>query len=236
MIYSLLGYLAMGLTPIGAVIFFGWRVYTAVLEMTGSVWLSLLGGLSAATGLEIVGIFAGHVSMVFWERKDGRWRLAAAIMVVYVAIGVVELWGTVGVVMFLISPLVYVLVALRVGLEDEIERETAVNESRTSFDLEQLRLDRELAREMKRARLKAKLAASRQDGRQDARQHTRQDTGKLPGDWRQLSREQRHDLAHLSRTEREKLFPALADRTARKWHERLDKIAERNGSYMSLGG
>jgi flagellar biosynthesis GTPase FlhF len=145
--YTILGYLAMFLTPIGAVIFFGWRVYTAVHAETGTNWLAIPAGIAAAVGLEMVGIFAGHLMMELWQRRDGRAWLAAGIMAVYVGIGVIELAGTIGQVMFLIAPLVYVLVGLRQTVDEVAGRETAVSATRLDFQLEQARLDREAERE-----------------------------------------------------------------------------------------
>ena len=64
----------------------------------------------------------------------------------------------------------------------------------------------------------------------------RRDSGILPGilptDWRQLSHQQKHSLASSTREERENIFPELADRTRREWHNRLDKIAAQNGNYV----
>jgi len=147
--YTFLGWLAMVLTPVGAVIFFGWRVYTAVNAETGTAWLAIPAGIAAAVGLEMVGIFAGHMSMELWQRKDGRAWLAVGIMAVYVAIGVVELRGTIGMVMFLIAPLVYVLVGLRQSVDEEKGKETAVSSKRLDFQLEQAARDKELERELK---------------------------------------------------------------------------------------
>lgn len=233
--YSMLGWLAMILTPVGAVIFFGWRVYTAVYTETSSDWLAIPAGIAAAVGLEMVGIFAGHLAMELWQRKDGRAWLAVGIMVVYVAIGVIELAGTIGQVMFLIAPLVYVLVGLRQAVDEQVGRETAVSQTKLDFQLEQARLDKEIDRRIKLEKQQAANAAklARIDkAATSKRQDTRQDTGTLPSDWRQLTDTQRHDLAHLPRVEREQIMPELADRTRRLWHERLDEIAAQNGSFL----
>lgn len=58
--------------------------------------------------------------------------------------------------------------------------------------------------------------------------------GKLPTDWRQLTAQQRQDLSHATREEREKMFPKLASRTKREWHTRLDELAAENAE--SSGG
>lgn len=114
MVYNILSLLAPVFVPIAPVIFFGWKVYTAVQEMTQSPWLSIPAGALTALGLEAVGILAGHVGMVAWRRGDNRTAvIAAVIMAAYVGIGTIELWGSVGAVVFWIAPLVYVLVALQ---------------------------------------------------------------------------------------------------------------------------
>ena len=68
-------------------------------------------------------------------------------------------------------------------------------------------------------------ATSRQDARQVA--------GKLPRDWRQVEPAQRHELAHMTRDERAKLMPELSERAERDWHNRLDEIAAKNGTYLA---
>jgi len=229
--YKILGWLAMLLTPIGAVIFFGWRVYTAVYTETSNAYLATPAGVAAAVGLEMVGIFAGHLAMELWQRRDGRAWLAAGIMAVYVAIGVIELSGTIGQVMFLIAPLVYVLVGLRQAVDEAAAAETAVSSTKLRYQMDQAAADRELERELRRKRQEAATAVKLAKFKSGPATSERQDTGKLPLDWRQLSRQQRHDLAHATREERDKNLPELADRTRRLWHERLDKIAAQNGNY-----
>lgn len=67
---------------------------------------------------------------------------------------------------------------------------------------------------------------------QPQRQDVRRVSGELPTDWRQLSRQDRRVLAHAPREKREEMFPELAERTRREWHNRLDKIAAQNGEYV----
>ena len=119
-LYTILGWIATIAVPISPVFFFGWEVYKQVLTRSSS-WLLAGGvGLVSAIGLEIVGILAGHLAMEFWRAgRMNRAYLAGGIMAIYVLIGVIELWGTIGVVMFLIAPLVYVLVALNQVAEYE---------------------------------------------------------------------------------------------------------------------
>lgn len=155
MIYNILSLTAPIFVPIAPVIFFGWKVYTAVQEMTQSLWLSIPAGALTALGLEAVGILAGHVGMVAWRRGDNRTAvIAAVIMALYVGIGSWELRGSVGMVVFWIAPLVYVLVAL----QELVKQDTQQDGARLAFDLEQLALDNEAKRALKSELALAKLA------------------------------------------------------------------------------
>lgn len=69
-------------------------------------------------------------------------------------------------------------------------------------------------------------------GAATSRQDRRQVLDKLPTDWRQLTPKQRHDLAHATREDREKMFPELATRTRREWHTRLDELAAQDADFV----
>lgn len=143
MIYNILNLFAPIFVPIAPVIFFGWRVYTAVHETTHTLWLSVPAGVLTAFGLEAVGILAGHVGMTAWKRKDNQAAaIAACIMAIYVGIGTYELRGTIGAVVFWIAPLVYVLIALQELISNDKGRDDMI----LSFDLEQRALDNEAKR------------------------------------------------------------------------------------------
>lgn len=112
--YSFLSSVSILTVPLAPVFFFGWQVHTEVLTTSQSLWLSVPVGLLSAIGLEIIGILAGHLAMEFWRSGNmSRAYLSGVVMLVYVAIGFWELRGTIGAVMFIIAPLVYVLVALQ---------------------------------------------------------------------------------------------------------------------------
>lgn len=124
------------------------------------------------------------------------------------------------------------------------ERQAEEDARQLAFEREQAARDRELERELKRqaqadktalslAQIEAKKAAT---FRQDARQDTSKmppENGALPGDWRQVTRQQRRDLAHMTREERAQIMPELSERAQRDWHNRLDEIAKQNGEYKS---
>lgn len=165
MIYQILGIAAPIFVPIAPVIFFGWRVYTAVIEMTQRQWLAVPAGALTALGLEAVGILAGHVGMMAWKRGDNRTAvIAAAIMCAYVGIGTLELWGSVGAVVFWIAPLVYVLVALQELLKQDTRQSDAI----LAFDLKQRALDNDVARKLKYDRAMAKVRSGSQNNSQTA--------------------------------------------------------------------
>lgn len=226
--YSILSLLAMVLVPLAPVFFFGHAVYLAVLQLPAPGWVATAVGLAGAVGLELVGILAGHVTNAAWLQQDhGRAVIGAAILITYVAIGVAELWGTIGAIMFLIAPLVYLLAALQDGIK------TAVNEQQSdrSFERAEMAKDRALAREIKMEAARAKTAQLAGEKRAGSPARNGQDGGNLPADWRQLTNGQRHHLAHLSRGERADLLGHLADRTRRDWNRKLDEIAAQNGNY-----
>lgn len=124
MIYQILGWLAVLFTPVAPAFFFGWRVYSAVVEMTQIHWVALGVGLCAAIGLEAIGIFAGHTAVDAWRAKQwGSATVATVILGIYVVIGVWELQGTIGMVMFLIAPLGYVVLGLRDTMTKHLSQE-----------------------------------------------------------------------------------------------------------------
>lgn len=155
MIYQILSITAPIFVPIAPVIFFGWRVYTAVLLTTDTLWLAIPAGALTALGLEAVGILAGHVGMTAWKRNDNRTAvIAAVIMCVYVGIGTYELWGSVGAVVFWIAPLVYILVAL----QELTKHDTRQDSVMLAFELKQKALDKEARRQLKAKELELKFA------------------------------------------------------------------------------
>lgn len=158
--YTILGWLAIVAVPISPVFFFAWDVYTEVLTKADYWILAAAVGIVSAIGLEAVGVLAGHLTMEFWRTgKLSRAYLSAGIMAAYVLIGVIQLWGSIGMVMFIIAPLVYVLVALRQVAEQEAtehdrnEKRSIVIDYRAKeaqaerqhkLDLERLRLTNEV--------------------------------------------------------------------------------------------
>ncbi|MBX3058277.1 MAG: hypothetical protein KF770_17580 [Anaerolineae bacterium] len=235
--YDYLSLVAMIAVPLAPAFFFGHMVYTAVAMLPAPAWLAIIIGVAAAVGLELVGILAGHVANTAWTVKDyGRAALGALVMVVYVAIGVVELWGSIGAVMFLIAPLVYLLAALQEGLHTAVNQQVAETAVSRQQEQEERRQQREHEQRMELERLRLahdeKLARIAAKPQPQPRQIARQDTGNLPHDWRQLTGQQRRDLAHLTREGREALMPELSERARRDWHNRLDEIAAQNGSYV----
>lgn len=154
-LYSIIGWLAMIAVPIAPMIYFGWRVYSSVLDETNHEGLAIVAAAVTAVGLEITGVLAGHRAMAFWRLGDiRRTVLAGFILLAYILIGVHELSNnfteiTIGATVFVIAPLVYLLVALGEVLEHEEATQTAVS----GFDLEQAKADRALERELKRKQL-----------------------------------------------------------------------------------
>ena len=156
MIYKTLTRIAVVSVPIAPVTFFGWRVGVEVFETTSQLWLAIPAGFLTATGLEIVGVLAGHIALRYYQEQ--RWILAsiaATIMAIYVYIGASELVGTIGETVFYITPLVYILAGLQ-GVAETIEVQRS---DATEFEREQWRVQQEYKHTEKLARIDAKNAS-----------------------------------------------------------------------------
>lgn len=226
-IYVILGWLAMVAVPFAPAFFFGWRVYAAVLSMSGSAWLSVPVGIIAAAGLEIVGIYAGHLVSEFWRRGDGRrTAVSVLIMVIYVTIGVYELRGTIGMVMFIIAPLVYVLVALHHSLQAVEVKQEQEQQARLAWELQQEAKDRELVRQLKlkqqadnTAVKLARLTATSE----------RSDNGQIAvtsvSDWRLLPELEKRQLGEMTSSQIMTLY-GVSSGTARRWLRNAREMTE----------
>ena len=122
--YNVLAALAVVLAPVAMMAVAGWQAYSHVLAVTGISWLALISGIAAAGLLESIGIVAGETTLAFHARADGRWRMAAAVLLLYVASGLALLWRSPLVLLPLLAGAVYVLV----GLRSQAERERVAGE------------------------------------------------------------------------------------------------------------
>jgi hypothetical protein len=239
-IYSHLSILAMVAVPIAPAFYFGFEVARDVYNMvfgwlnhslTAGIFAGLI-GLGAVIGLELVGILSGHNIVKYFSL--GMHKIAAVcglILIAYVALGIVgleEFWSK-GVVMFLTAPLVYVLASMQQTAENIHTRRDENEQTLLEFELAEKAKDNEAKRQIKLKKELAKIQPKQ-------RQNERQDSGNLnifPADWRQLTRQQKHQLAHLTREERDNIMPEIATRTRRDWHKKLDQIAAQNGHFMA---
>lgn len=151
-LYSIIGWLAMIAVPIAPAFFFGFsfaqEVYGQVLGFTAN---TMLAGVTAVTigfvsafGLESVGILSGHNAVKFWgQGENEKALLSVAILVAYVALGIIGLEGLLskGVVMFSIAPLVYFQVAIQ--KDAEVKRADKLSEHSQSKAWEQRQKERE---------------------------------------------------------------------------------------------
>lgn len=220
--YRVLGFLAMVCVPSAAITFFGWRVYTETMEMTGAAWLAVPVGIATGTGLELVGIYAGIVASRLWEDKNPLWRVAAGIMVLYVAVGMYELRGTIGMVVFLITPAIYVLTAMHGMMLDRQAHDDRIFE----FELAEKQKDRELTRQLREERQAAKLRKA--NGKQpESPESNRKARKAAPGDyakWPDVPPETRKAYATMTPIDIARLNPRITKRTARNWHARAAQL------------
>lgn len=130
--YNALAALAVVLTPVAMMTAFGWSAYTAILAETGVPALAALSGVATAAAVEAIGIVAGETALWFHGRADRRWRVAGAILVLYVAFGLAVLWSTPLALLPVLAGAVYVLV----GLRAQAQRETDADATRADEDAE----------------------------------------------------------------------------------------------------
>jgi uncharacterized membrane protein len=113
-LYTIVKYISLFCAPFAPAVFFGSKVYAGLSEVGVGYGLALLAAICAAVALETVGLLAGHTLVDFVGL--GRYELSGLsfiLLACYVAIGVYELWNTIGAVMFGVALLVYLLVALK---------------------------------------------------------------------------------------------------------------------------
>lgn len=172
--YDYLGKVAIVVTPLAAAIAFGWSVYESTLATTAVYWLSIIAGMATAVALESVGMLAGHTASDFYQQKDRRWIVAAAVMVIYVGAGLYELQGTSVAVVFLISPLVYVLVAMKhTANEHKSDKATAVADGK-AWKRQQSVVAAGRRHELKMAELTLSFQGNNQETSQETAVHSEQ--------------------------------------------------------------
>jgi len=231
-------------TPAAMVVFLTYEISRS--QQVDGWWQTavVIGAAATAVGVEVVGILSGHALEGFWRAGDrARAAVAFVLLLIYTAAGVFILRHNLTLVAIpIIAAVVYLVAALVDGLEVTVSRQANSEQANQAWEREQEAADRELARELKRQAQADKTAVSLAQIEARTAAISRQDTGEmggefqveggiLPADWRQLTRRQRHDLAHLPREKREAIMPPLAERTRRDWHTRLDEIAKQNGEY-----
>lgn len=138
--YNTLAALAVILTPVAMMTAFGWAAYTATLADTGIRWLAIVSGIATALALECVGIVAGETALWFHARHDRRWMTAGAILVLYVAFGLVILRGTPLALLPVLAGAVYVLIGLRAQAARETAAQNGHEEAAQEWEREQWRI------------------------------------------------------------------------------------------------
>jgi hypothetical protein len=222
---SLIRRLAPFSVPAAPAYFFGRAVYYAAGNSDS--WAAAI-GMIAALGLESAGILSAHYAVKFYAQNDNKWQIAAAATGIYLAIGIGTITllesttadgKAVGVAMFLIAGIVYLLLALgevdkgREAAQERARQERAV----TKIAQQQSEHDLKLARIQSRERIKIA-----QIGSPNMPEERRQDAGKLPRDWRQLSGKQKQEIALMSPQELAQATPYLSERTRRAWRARVN--------------
>lgn len=157
-LYSILVRFAPYTVPIAPILFFSHTIFSSATALDFPIALALAAAIAAAVGLESVGIFSARLALTLVADGDGRWRVAAAGVVFYIATGTFALWAldnipthtrVVGTLLFCLAGMVYLLLGLSVSAEQVSEqkrREAEARAARQARD-EQLQEARELRHE-----------------------------------------------------------------------------------------
>lgn len=157
--YTTLSLLAVILAPVAMMSILGWETYSQVLAVTATPWLALISGVATAGLLEAIGIVAGETALVFHARRDPRWRVAAAVLLLYVLTGLLLLWRTPLVLLPVLAGSVYILVGLRAQAARETAAQTTQASAAAEWEQEQWRIRQADRTQLKLAELQAKQAA-----------------------------------------------------------------------------
>lgn len=224
--YKWLEKIALIAVPFAPMIFFGWKVYEEVFELTGSAAVAISAGIVTGIGLEIVGILSGHKAIGFWRIGDIKSAAVPSfIMVAYVAVGAYELRGTIGQVVFFIAPMVYVLVALGEMLESkelsQAEQDRMTNQVKNDDAEHQRKMEiakLKLSHEARLERIKQKSAAKATAQKRSDNAHL---SAHLPNDWRLLTNEQKARLIDYTSGEIAKMH-GISESSARRWKQKAN--------------
>jgi hypothetical protein len=247
-LYSFIKYLALICAPFAPAVFFGSLIYAEALERTNNHNLSLITAVASALALETVGLLAGHtVIRFFGEEKKGFGIAAGGILVAYCAIGIIELWGTAGAIMFFVAFLVYCLIALSDYAErldhgrekdekaeatakkeaDEAQRRKEEAEARAAQEAAERQLAQQklqFEHEERLAQIEAQKAVFVAKQQAESLGKMQESSPKLSptpletfSDWRKVPEHIKRQLAHLSPEEVSQMYPHITPKTARNW-------------------
>lgn len=222
--------LAPFIVPLAPAFLFAHSIYGQALAITNDQEVSLVLGVIAAAGLEIVGIMAAHRAVDFYSRGEGgKARAAAAITAVYLLIGISGIIlfenttfnaKVTGVVMFIIAGMVYLLLGLSADSRKAQQEIFAEQKEQGRREEEQIAWKRKLqlekmrlAHELKLKRLETKVTIN----------PTVSPTV-VATDWRKLNDNQRTEMANYS-TEQIVARYGVSDRTAERWQARSRQLS-----------
>jgi len=137
------------IVPLAPALVFGHSAYSAVFSALGLLAYAV--GLSVAIALEIGGIIGFHAGVSFYGRHNGKAVLGFSLGVVYVILGITAVlvggespdFKIIGVMSFLIVPLVYLARALMKDLGDTSAADADDKAHRREMDLFKLETNRQ---------------------------------------------------------------------------------------------
>lgn len=208
--------LSLVMAPLLPAFLFGLSVGYYIAHLYGKE-LGIIIGFAAGFSIESAGYNAFRAA----QKEKRPWKAAAYLLIGIVGTIVLEFQDTKRMAIGLIGFAIVAVVYWSMSSIDEANREEKISNLEKVVEIEQGIEDRIAQREEKKKDNEVKRAALARK----ASGIMRQNAGNIPADWRQLTDEQKRQLALATREERELMFPQFAPRTCREWHKRLDKLA-----------
>lgn len=169
--YTYLAWIALIVMPLSASINFGWHAYTGMVDLGVTAGLAKAGGISLASGLELLGIIAGHLAIKSYSIRNYTYLgITATATVLYVVVGTFEM-ADIPFARFvpLLASCLYVLVGIQSEIDEAVAKATTTEKRSAVIDYRlkeaeaerahQLELERlRLANEVKLAKVQAATA------------------------------------------------------------------------------
>lgn len=225
-------------TPAAMVVFLTIKISGSITVTGWWIYAVLAGAFFTSVGIEVVGIQSGDTFVGFWSIGDLNKSAVAFILLCVYTIAAIYILKDNAVLLPvpIVAAVVYVVSALAESLHKAQEKQTTQETTRTAFDLEQERLDKEIERQLKLQTQADKTAVQIAKLQTKPAQVSPQVSASLPVSsggfthWRTIPHDVRLRFANMSPEEIRQENPTIAQRTAENWRnwsrELAVKVAE----------